>query len=319
MPIKLAVVIPCYRVTSQILGVLADIGDEVEVIYVVDDACPEGTAELVRKECSDKRVEIIVHEKNLGVGGATISGYRRAIEDGADIVVKLDGDGQMDPTRIQQLIRPIREGLADYAKGNRFFDLEEVFAMPKLRLFGNASLSFFAKLSTGYWDVFDPNNGFTAINTKVLARLPLQKISKGYFFESDMMFRLNSYRAVITDIPMPTIYGSEKSGLFIPKVAPEFFVRHSLNTLKRIIYNYYLRDFSIASLELIVGLLLLIFGISIGAEFWWSSVSTGVSSTAGQVMLAGLPVIVGVFFLLSFLNYDIRSVPRTPLHRLLGK
>ncbi len=317
MPQKLSVVIPCYRVASHILDVIAGIGQEVDAIYVVDDACPEGTAKLVREECGDPRVVVLTHDLNLGVGGATISGYRRAIADGADIIVKLDGDGQMDPANIKQLTKPISEGLADYTKGNRFFDPEFVVAMPKFRLIGNAILSLFAKLSTGYWDVFDPNNGFTAISTPVLKRLPFNKISEGYFFESDMLFRLNSYRAVVADIPMPAIYGAEKSGISLPKAAVEFFFRHWANTIKRIVYNYFIRDFSIASLELLFGLAMLLFGLVVGGLFWSASISTGVVATAGQVMLAALPVIVGIFLILSFLNYDIRNVPRLPLQRLL--
>ena len=225
--------------------------------------------------------------------------------------------GQMDPANIGQLTKPIREGVADYTKGNRFFDPEFVVAMPKLRLIGNAVLSLFAKFSTGYWDIFDPNNGFTAISAPVLERLPLEKISKGYFFESDILFRLNSYRAVVADIPMPAIYGAEKSGISLPTAAVEFFFRHWANTIKRIVYNYFLRDFSIASLELVFGLAMLLFGVVVGGVFWWESISTGVVATAGRVMLAALPVVVGIFLLLSFLNYDIRSVPRTPLQRLL--
>jgi len=317
MPEKISVVIPCYRVAAQILDVLGKIGPDVDAIYVVDDACPQSTASLVQEKCEDARVIILSHEANLGVGGATITGYRQAIADGADIVVKLDGDGQMDPANISQLIRPIRSGLADYTKGNRFFDPEFVVSMPKLRLFGNAILSLFAKLSTGYWDLFDPNNGFTAISVQILERLPLDKISNGYFFESDILFRLNSYRAVVVDVPMPAIYGSEKSGVSVPTAAVEFFIKHGINTIKRIFYNYYLRDFSIASLELVLGLALFLFGVTTGALFWWASISTAVVATAGTVMLAALPVIVGTFLLLSFLNYDIRNVPRMPLQRLL--
>ena len=317
MPEKISVVIPCYRVASQVLDVLKNIGSDVDAIYVVDDACPQGTANLVQEKCEDPRVIVLSHEANLGVGGATVTGYRQAIADGAEIVVKLDGDGQMDPANIGQLTRPIRDGLADYTKGNRFFDPEYVVSMPKLRLIGNAVLSLFAKLSTGYWDLFDPNNGFTAISVRVLERLPLDKISNGYFFESDMLFRLNSYRAVVVDVPMQAIYGAEKSGISVPRAAVEFFVKHWVNTVKRIFYNYYLRDFSIASLELILGMALVLFGGVVGALFWWASISTGVVATAGRVMLAALPVIVGMFLLLSFLNYDIRNVPRTPLQRLL--
>ena len=163
----ITVVVPCYRERDSILSVLEKIEQSVDHIVVVDDACPDKTGELVQAKCIDERVQVIVHEKNLGVGGATLSGYERAIELGADVIVKVDGDGQMDPKLIPNLVRPICNGTADYTKGNRFFRLEGIFAMPVSRIMGNLILSFASKLSSGYWSIFDPTNGFTAIHTKV--------------------------------------------------------------------------------------------------------------------------------------------------------
>src|SRR5690606_32001950 len=151
---------------------------------------------------TDPRVRVIRHASNLGVGGAVITGYQAAIADGMDILVKLDGDGQMDASLIPDFIEPIINGEADYTKGNRFFDLEELRSMPRIRLIGNAVLSFMTKFSSGYWNLFDPTNGFTALHADVARYLPLSKISKRYFFESDMLFRLNTLRAVVHDIPM---------------------------------------------------------------------------------------------------------------------
>src|SRR5438132_10909438 len=195
-PQRIAVVIPCFRVRDHILGVLAGIGREVAAIYVVDDACPESTGQYVAASCNDARVRVLRNEHNLGVGGATMRGYVAALEDGMDILVKLDGDGQMDPARIPSLVRPILEGEADYAKGNRFFDLADVSEMPAVRLAGNAMLSFVNKVASGYWHVMDPANGFTALHASVCRALPLHKIAKDYFFESDMLFRLATLRAV---------------------------------------------------------------------------------------------------------------------------
>lgn len=310
----IAVVIPCYRVRDQILDVLKGIGDECERIYVVDDACPEGTGDHVEQHCSDPRVRVLRHATNQGVGGATLTGYRHALEDGADVLVKLDGDGQMDPALIPRLVRPVVSGVADYAKGNRFNDLDVVQRMPRSRLVGNAILSFVSKLSTGYWNVFDPNNGFTALHARVAERLPLDKISRGYFFESDMLFRLGVLRAVVIDVPMTARYGDESSGLVIRQVAGEFLGRHLTNTVKRIGYNYFLRNFSVASVEIVAGPLLLLFGTVIGVERWLASIATGVPATAGTVMLAALPVLMGTQLLLSFLNHDVQDVPRDPLH-----
>ncbi|MDO8341564.1 MAG: glycosyltransferase family 2 protein, partial [Cellvibrio sp.] len=194
---RIAVVIPCYKVTRHILEVISSIGIEVWRIYVVDDACPDGSGKHVEAHCSDQRIRIIYHKCNQGVGGAVITGYRAAIADGAEVIVKLDGDGQMDPRLIPNFIEPILAGDADYTKGNRFFDLEEINGMPKVRLFGNAVLSLMTKLSSGYWDLFDPTNGYTAIHAEVARHLPFSKISHSYFFETDILFRLNTLRAVV--------------------------------------------------------------------------------------------------------------------------
>ena len=177
-----AVVIPSYRVTAHVLGVIARMGPEVTRIYVVDDACPDASGNFVQLHCRDARVKVLRHPENRGVGGAVKTGYRQALLDGADVVVKVDGDGQMDPLLIPHFIQPLLDGRADYTKGNRFYNLEHIRRMPGLRLFGNAMLSLAAKLSTGYWNVFDVTNGFTAVHAKVLQRLPLDKISDRYFF-----------------------------------------------------------------------------------------------------------------------------------------
>jgi len=191
----IAVVIPCYQVEAQILGVLSAIGPECQAIYVVDDHCPEGTGDRVEADCRDPRVRVVRNDRNLGVGGATLAGYSAALADGAEVIVKLDGDGQMNPALIPHLVRPILEGDADYAKGNRFFELDGLEQMPRARLIGNSLLSFMSKLSSGYWNIFDPTNGFTAIHGAVARRIPVAKLSPGYFFESDLLFRLGILRA----------------------------------------------------------------------------------------------------------------------------
>lgn len=313
---KVAVVIPSYEVRSHILGVISQIGQEVNRIYVVDDCCPDETGSYVEANCNDQRVVLLRHDFNKGVGGAVITGYRAAIADGADVIVKLDGDGQMDPSLIPNLIEPILVGDADYTKGNRFFDLEEIQNMPKVRLFGNAVLSFMTKLSSGYWDLFDPTNGYTAIHADVALHLPFSKISYSYFFETDMLFRLNTLRAVVVDVPMNAKYGDEVSNLKVLKIIGEFLVKHVRNFSKRIFYNYYLRDMSLASIELPLGLLLLTSGGGFGVYHWIKSLQGGVTTPAGTVMLAALPVLMGAQLILAFLSYDIANVPRRPFHKL---
>jgi glycosyltransferase involved in cell wall biosynthesis len=312
---NVAVVIPSYRVTDHILDVLSKIGPEVSEIFVVDDACPDNSGDFVKKHSKDKRVKVLKHSENQGVGGAVITGYKAALESKADIVVKVDGDGQMDPRLIPRLIAPVVEGEADYSKGNRFDSLEDLFEMPKIRILGNAILSLWSKLSTGYWQVTDPTNGFTAIHRRVLEAITLDKLRKSYFFESDLLFRLSIVNAVVADVPMRAVYGEEKSHLRIRKVLVEFPYRHTVNLLKRIFYRYYLREWSIASIELPVGLGLTIFGTWFGLASYYAASAAGQATTAGQVTLSAVAIILGVQLLLSFLAYDVQSEPRVPKQR----
>jgi len=314
---KIAVVIPCYKEKDHILDVIKNIPTNVDHIFCVDDACPEQTGQYIKDNCQDSRVRVIQHTNNQGVGGAMITGYRASLETGVDIILKIDGDGQMNPDLISRFINPIISGHSDYTKGNRFFDVEKISSMPKIRIFGNAILSFMSKLSTGYWQLFDPNNGYTAIHANVLNLLPLNKIHKGYFFESDMLFRLNIFRAVVTDIPMDSMYGNESSHLSIGKAIFTFSLNHTKNFIKRLIYNYFLRDFSVASIEWVLGPLLIIFGVLFGSERWVASAAAGTTATAGTVMLAALPTIIGIQLFLSALNYDINNKPKLPVHLLL--
>lgn len=314
---SVAVVIPSYRVTRHILGVIAGIPEWVDRIYVVDDRCPDGSGRLVEEHCADARVTVVFNETNLGVGGAVMAGYVRAERDGCDIVVKMDGDGQMEPALIPALIAPIAAGDADYTKGNRFYDLAQIGRMPAVRIFGNAVLSFMTKISSGYWDLFDPTNGYTAIHARVVPKLPMQKISRRYFFETDILFRLNTLRAVVVDVPMDARYGDEVSGLSVRRILLDFMYKHVRNTGKRIFYNYFLRDMSLASIELVGGVLMVGLGLLAGIHFWADAAAEGVTASAGRVMLAALPLILGLQLLLGFIAFDIASVPRRAIHRLL--
>jgi glycosyltransferase involved in cell wall biosynthesis len=314
----IAVVIPSYNVTRHISGVVEAIGPEVDAIYCVDDACPSGSGEFIEHNIKDARVRVLRNPVNLGVGGAVMTGYRQAVTDGATVIVKIDGDGQMDPQLLPNFVTPILAGEADYTKGNRFWDLSQITRMPPLRRFGNLALSFMAKASTGYWDLFDPTNGYTAIHADVAHRLPYQSISKRYFFETDLLFRLNTMRAVVVDVPMDAKYGDEVSGLKVSKIIFEFAFKHLRNFGKRIAYNYYLRDLSVASLELVAATLLLGFGTAFGLWHWLNAFTSGVASSTGTVMISVLSMLVGIQFLLAFLGYDIANMPRRPLHSRLG-
>ncbi|MBS0292717.1 MAG: glycosyltransferase [Proteobacteria bacterium] len=310
---RIAVAIPCYKVTQHVLGVIAAIGPEVETIYTVDDACPDHSGRFIEEHNQDSRVRVLYNPENRGVGGAIVTAYKSAIADGMDIVVKIDGDGQMDPALLPLFVRPLLQGRADYTKGNRFFRPESVQGMPPVRLFGNAVLSFLTKLSCGYWNVMDPTNGYTAVHTSVLAELPLDKLEHRYFFETDMLFRLNTLRAVVKDVPMDSVYADEESNLKVGKVLPEFLRKHGSRLWRRYVYNYLVRDFNVGSLYSICGVLLVIAGTAFGIARWLDSSLTHNPATSGTVMLAALPVLVGIQFLIAFLHYDVSNVPTEPL------
>lgn len=316
--LNVAVIIPAYKVSKYVVALVGCLNNLGYKIYVVDDKCPENSGKLIENSYSNNlNIKVIFHKENLGVGGAVLTGYKNAIVDGANILVKLDGDGQMDPRLIPRLIKPIEMGIADYVKGNRFYNLEKIKQMPAMRIFGNAALSFITKLSSGYWNIYDPTNGFTAIDCSVARNLPFDKISKRYFFESDLLFRLNTIRAVVQDMPMDAYYADEKSNMRICKIIPEFIYKNIRNFLKRILYNYYLRDMSIGSLMLPLGVAMFLSGVVFGVLKWQLATITGISTPVGTVMISVLLIVLGMQFILAFLNEDISSVPKNPVSLFL--
>lgn len=306
------VIIPCYRVTEHILGVLAGLPGWVEGIICVDDACPDGSGALIERSVRDARVRVLKLDQNQGVGGATMAGYALALEAGARILVKLDGDGQMDPDYLPQLIAPILLGEADYAKGNRFTTARHLHTMPGVRTFGNAGLSMIAKVSTGYWGVFDPTNGFTAMEGSVARLILGRPIDRRYFFETDLLYHLGTVRAVVRDVAIPARYADENSHLKISRIVAPFAIKHLRNATRRIIGQYFVRDLNIASIEALIGFPLVAFGVLYGLS-WLQGPRSG-PAPAGVVMLAALPVIIGVQFLLQAVNYDVQNAPSKPIH-----
>ncbi|MEO0412006.1 MAG: glycosyltransferase family 2 protein [Pseudomonadota bacterium] len=309
----IAVVIPSYKVTDFILDVISSIGPDVNKVYVVDDCCPNNSGAFVEEHCNDKRVVALRHTVNQGVGGAVMTGMQQAMKDGCDIVVKVDGDGQMDPKLITDLVQPLVDGDADYTKGNRFHSFYSVKTMPAIRLFGNAMLSFMTKFSSGYWSIFDPTNGFVAIHKTALSQLDMSKLSKRYFFETDMLIQLGDMRAVVADYPMSAVYGEETSNLHVRQVLFEFLGKHLRAIARRIVYTYFLRDFSIASVNLFFGTLLLLIGVLFGGFSWVKASQAGTYASIGTVMLSVLPIILGFQMVLQFLSYDMSNEPRRSL------
>lgn len=309
------VVIPCYKVQGKIGGVVSTIPDFVDKIWLVDDACPVKSWKEI-EAVQDRRVVVLHNLVNQGVGGAMVTGFREALESGVDIVIKIDGDGQMNPSLCLDLIQPIVKKEADFVKGCRFLSLQSLAQMPKVRLFGNSVLSFVNKIVSGYWDTMDPTNGFLAIHRAALSRLELEKLSRRYFFESDLLFRLGLTRSVVVDFPMEAVYADEVSNLSISNVIRTFPSKYLKRFFKRLFYMYLLRDFNFGSVALIFGTLFLSIGSIWGAGGWiYYSRVLGVAAPTGTIVIPAMLIILGFQLLISFIQYDIQSTPNKPLCR----
>ena len=310
----IAAVIPCYRVEREIQAVLETVPSFVKHIIVVDDASPDSTADLVQASAkNDPRIVLIRHSSNQGVGGAMVTGYRKALEIGAHIAVKIDGDGQMDMNHLPALLLPLMDGQADYTKGNRFRDFNSLQKMPWLRRIGNMGLTFLAKAATGYWNLFDPTNGFSAIRSEALSQLPLDKLDRTYYFETSMLANLYLLGAVIKDVPMPARYRGEVSNLSVSRILFEFPPKLVVTLIRRMIFKNFIYDFSMGSIYLLISIPLLIFSLVFGISRWIHYSRLNVPAPTGTVMLPTLAMILGIQLLLSAIEIDLRSVPREPL------
>lgn len=309
----ICVIIPAYNVERHIINVVTHIPLNVRSIVVVDDCSPDNSAQVIQS-CLSSRVHLVRHAVNQGVGGAMLTGYAKALELGADIIVKMDGDDQMDPSYLLDLVRPIIEGHADYTKGNRFLHSYALGQMPLARRIGNFGLTFLTKLASGYWNMFDPNNGYTAIHRNVVQLLNTNVIARRYFFESSMLIELRRINAVVRDVPMPARYGSEVSSMSLRRVLIDFPERLLIGFFRRLRWQYFLYNFTAASLLIISALPLIAFGLIWGLYYWYVSITSGRIATTGTVLIAVLPIIVGVQFLVQALVLDIMSVPHEAIH-----
>ncbi len=303
-----AAVLPAYRTASSIGGVIERIPASVRHVIVVDDASPDGVGQVVLG-LADPRIVLIAHEKNRGVGGAMKTGFARALELGADIVVKLDSDGQMDPVLIPELVAPLVDGRADFAKGNRFADLSVINAMPPLRRFGNLSLSFLVKVASGYWSIFDPCNGYLAISSDLLRDIRRDRLADRYFFEISLL--CESYRnlGVVLDIDMKPRYSGETSSLSPARSLVEFSGRLFVQILRRIGSTYFLRDFTVVSIFISAGVPLLAFGGAWSLYHWYRSWVTHVVASTGTVMIGTLAIILAFQLLLQAIVLDVENEP----------
>lgn len=307
----ITVVIPCYNVARHIKDVICNIPDSISYIIVVNDCSKDDTESILLKLANEnKKIIYIRHEVNQGVGGAMITGYKRSMELNADITIKMDGDGQMDAAYIPVLVKPLVEDKADFVKGNRFRELKALQAMPISRRIGNLGLSFIIKAASGYWNVFDPTNGFTAIKNETLKSMNFNKIHKRYYFETSVLIELYYANAVVNDIPMKARYGDEVSGLSRTKTLFQFPPKLFIAFIRRIILKYFLFDFNIASIYIIFGLPLFLFGLYYGITNYIKYSTSHIGAPTGTVVIPTLLIILGFQLLLSAVSYDITNYPK---------
>jgi glycosyltransferase involved in cell wall biosynthesis len=306
---SILVVIPAYNVAAHIAQVVKDVPEFVDRIVVVNDSSTDDTLEVLAG-IPDARLTVRSHAANQGVGGAMVTGFRVALEEGAGVVVKMDGDGQMDPGQLTALLDPIVNDGYAYAKGNRFLSEEQLRNMPKLRLIGTFGLTFLTKLVSGYWHIFDPVNGFIAIDAAVLRRLPLERIARRYFFETDMLIQLNVVRARVKDVDIPARYGDERSSMRLAQVVTTFPLYLFERFWYRLYYRHVLREFSTVAVFWTAGLALSTWGMLFGTFIWLHSTFIGPAATTGTVMLSALPLILGFQLILQAISIEIQESPR---------
>ena len=310
--LKTAVVIPYYNASNHIANVVAKLPDSIFAVIIVDDVSKEVLPEKDIRDSINPKTELVIlrNDLNLGVGGATKRGFQYAITMNVDVVVKVDADDQMDTSFIPQLLKPLLKNKAEMSKGNRFRDLEALKKMPFTRRFGNLFLSFLTKIATGYWNNFDPTNGFIAIKVSVLKKIDINKLSNRYFFETSLISELYFVKARIKDVAMPAIYGDEKSSMKLWTIPVSFSLRLFKLFIKRLVKQYLLYDFCLGSIYLIIGLPLFLFGVIFGVYEWTHYASMNVPAPTGTIMVVALTVILGFQLLLQGLQYDVINAPK---------
>ena len=305
----ITVVIPCYCVARHIRQVVDTLPDFVDYVVIVDDGSPDNLDEALA-HIQRPNVIVLRHEKNQGLARAMITAFRGAVASGADIVVKMDGDGQMDPVHLARLLRPIVRQEADFTKGNRFVHRRDLRGMPRIRVFGNLGLSFLTKSASGYWNIFDPTNGYIALRRELIEAMDLDQLGPGYFFESSLLVEAYLAGAVVKDIAIPSRYADEESSLSPARILVRFPRLLLRAAVRRIIIRYFLRDFTPVALFLVAGGLLTAFGATFGAREWIARYGTGIPTPTGTILLAVLPLLAGFQLLVQAAVMDIASVPQ---------
>lgn len=310
----IGVIIPYYNAAKHIENVVNKLPSFISKVIIVDDCGKEPIPEtLVAQSKTSDRIVLVKNKKNLGVGGATKHGFLKAIELKLDYAIKVDADDQMDSSYIPDLLKPLIENKAEYAKGNRFKDFKALKQMPFVRKIGNLGLSFLTKVASGYWNNFDPTNGFFAIKVDVLKQLDFTNIHRDYYFESSLIAELYFQDARIKDVPMPANYGDEKSSMKVWQIPFIFIPKLTKTFIKRIFKSYFIYDFNIASVYLLFGFPMFLFGMIYGIYNWVHYATLGEFTPTGTIMLITVSLILGFQLLLQAIQYDILKAPKSDI------
>ena len=305
---KIGVVVPAYNEEKLIGETISGIPNYVDQIVAVDDVSTDETYNKLKSlQSKNKKLIIVKHETNLGVGGSIMTGYKKLFDRDVDIAVVMAGDNQMDPQYLPLLLDKIIDGGFDVAKGNRFMHRRELTRMPFYRFIGNIFLTFLTKLASGYWSIFDVSNGYVASKTSVLKLVDFGKVKNRFEFETSMLINLNIAGAKVADVSIPAVYGTEVSDLNVWKVLPGLLWTLFSGFWQRIFYRYVFPNTNPMAIFLATGLLLMLVGVVIGV---WSIVVTGGHPTASTAILAVIPFILGFQFCLTALVTDIQNEPK---------
>ncbi len=305
--LRIAVVVPAHNEERLIAKTITTVPAFVDRVFVIDDASTDRTA-AIAEEIADPRVTVIRHEKNTGVGGAILTGHRRVLEEGLDVSVVMAGDAQMDPDYLPALLDPIAHDGVLFTKANRFYARSSTAGMPKHRVFGNVVLSVMTKFASGYYHLFDPQNGYTALHREALARLDLDAIKADYSFENSLLIHLNVLRVRARDVPIPAVYGDEVSGMRLRRVVP--MLLHTLigGFWTRVWRKYVFPSFGPFALLFFSGLILSAIGF-VAAVVITILAFNDVTASPATVMIAIAPLLAGIQLLISALNLDIADSP----------
>jgi glycosyltransferase involved in cell wall biosynthesis len=303
---RVAVVVPAYDEEKLIRTTLAGIPDFVDRVFVVDDASRDGTVEQARA-AGDPRVEVVVHDRNRGVGAAIVTGYVRALAEGIEVTCVMAGDNQMDPADLNAIAGPVARGEVDYAKANRLFTGRAWELIPRTRYLGNAVLSLLTKIASGYWHVADSQSGYTAIARETLELLDLDRIYPRYGFPNDMLVHLNVINARVRDVPSRPVYGvGEDSGIRLRRVVPAISWLLLKAFFWRMREKYVIRDFHPLVFFYVFGILFSAIGVALGATVTILRI-LGNELTVATVVLVALLLIAGLLFTLFAMLFDMES------------